>query len=84
MNMYLSELEEIFAYIACIAIVIGFGVSTYMESKKPIAEEKKKAAETQANEEKVKTLIQYFETKKKLIDQVVKLQDSVKKHKSEK
>ena len=31
--MYLSEAEEIIAYVVCIAIVIGFGVSTYMEIK---------------------------------------------------
>ena len=40
--MYLTELEEIVAYVVCIAIVIGFGVSTYMEIKNTIAEEKQK------------------------------------------
>ena len=43
--MYLSEAEEIVAYIVCIAIVIGFAVSTYMEIKNTIAEEKEKHAE---------------------------------------
>ncbi|MDA8871809.1 hypothetical protein N9H89_04005 [Flavobacteriaceae bacterium] len=81
--MYLSELEELVAYLACIAIVIGFGVITYKEIKNTIAEEKQKAAETKENEEKVKTLIQYFNTKKKLIDNVAKLQESIKKEKSE-
>ena len=43
--MYLSETEEIIAYIVCIAIVIGFIASTYMEIKNTIAEEKQKQAE---------------------------------------
>ena len=81
--MYLSELEELVAYLACIAIVIGFGVTTYKEIKNTIAEEKQKAAETKENEEKVKTLIHYFNMKKKLIDNVAKLQESIKKEKSE-
>ena len=43
--MYLSELEEIIAYIACIAIIIGFGITTYMEIKNTIGEEKEKYQE---------------------------------------
>ena len=39
--MYLSDTEEIIAYIVCIAIVIGFIASTYMEIKNTIAEENK-------------------------------------------
>ena len=69
--MYLSETEEIIAYIVCIAIVIGFIASTYMEIKNTIAEEKAKLAEKRKNEEKIKTLIEYLDTKKKLIDTVV-------------
>ena len=71
--MYLSELEEIIAYIACIAIVIGFIVSTYVEIKNTVAEEKQKRLEKTENEEKIKTLIHYFNAKKKLIDTVVAL-----------
>ena len=71
--MYLSELEEIIAYIACIAIVIGFIVSTYVEIKNTVAEEKQKQLEKTENEEKIKTLIHYFNAKKKLIDTVVAL-----------
>jgi TrmH family RNA methyltransferase len=63
--------EEIIAFIVAIAIVIGFVASTYMEIKNTIAEEKAKVAEKQENEEKIKTLITYFDTKKKLIDTVV-------------
>ncbi|MEK9612389.1 MAG: hypothetical protein VW080_00505 [Flavobacteriaceae bacterium] len=72
--MYLSETEEIIAYIACIAIVIGFVVSTYMEIKNTITEEKEKFAEQKKNEEKIKTLIEYFNAKKKLIDLVAQKQ----------
>ena len=69
--MYLSDSEEIVAFIVAIAIVIGFVASTYMEIKNTIAQEKAKVAEKQENEEKIKTLITYFDTKKKLIDTVV-------------
>ena len=69
--MYLSDLEEIVAFIVAIAIVIGFVASTYMEKKNTIAEEKEKATEKKENEEKIKTLINYFDSKKKLIDTVV-------------
>ena len=69
--MYLSDLEEIVAFIVAIAIVIGFVASTYIEIKNTIAEEKEKATEKKENEEKIKTLINYFDSKKKLIDTVV-------------
>ena len=69
--MYLSESEEIVAFIVAIAIVIGFIASTYIEIKNTITEEKAKLAEKRKNEEKVKTLIEYLDTKKKLIDTVV-------------
>jgi len=82
--MYLTELEEIVAYVVCIAIVIGFGVSTYMEIKNTIAEEKQKHQEKKENEEKIKTLIKYFNTKKELIDTVVKLNHSNRQDKTKK
>lgn len=50
--MYLSELEEIIAYIVCIAIIIGFGITTYMEIKNTIGEEKEKYQEQKENEKK--------------------------------
>ena len=65
--MYLSDSEEIVAFIVAIAIVIGFVASTYMEIKNTIAEEKAKVAEKLENEEKIKTLITYFDTKKNLL-----------------
>jgi len=77
--MYLSELEEIIAYVVCIAIVIGFGITTYMEIKNTIHEEKQKHQEQKENEKKIKTLTSYFNAKKKLIDTVVKLNRSFKK-----
>ncbi|MDA7778013.1 hypothetical protein N8902_01940 [Flavobacteriaceae bacterium] len=82
--MYLSELEEIVAYVACIAIVIGFGVSTYMEIKNTISEEKEKHLEQKENEEKIKTLISYFNTKKKLLDNVTKLKQTLNQDKTKK
>ena len=62
--MYLSETEEIIAFIVCIAVVIGFAVSTYLEIKNTISEEKNKHKEKIENEAKIKTLIKYFDAKK--------------------
>ena len=80
--MYLSETEEIIAYIVCIAIVIGFIASTYLEIKNTIDEEKQKQAEKQENEAKIKTLIDYLDAKKKLFDVLVKAKKSTEKKKS--
>ena len=81
--MYLSETEEIVAYVICIAIIIGFAVTTYMEIKNTVYEEKQKHKEQKENEEKIKTLISYFNAKKKLIDTVAKLNQTKKEEKSE-
>ncbi|MGB0601723.1 MAG: hypothetical protein ACPGKZ_05695 [Flavobacteriaceae bacterium] len=81
--MYLSEPEEIVAYVVCIAIIIGFGVTTYMEIKNTVYEEKQKHKVQKENEEKIKTLISYFKAKKKLIDTVAKLNRAKKEGKSE-
>ena len=80
--MYLSETEEIIAYIVCIAIVIGFIASTYMEIKNTIAEEKQKQAEKEENEAKIKTLIGYLDTKKKLFDVLAKAKKSIENKKN--
>ena len=53
--MYLSEAEEIVAYIVCIAIIIGFVATPYMEIKNTIAEDKQKQKERNKREHKVKT-----------------------------
>ncbi len=82
--MYLSEAEEIIAYVVCIAIVIGFAVSTYMEIKNTIAEEKEKQAEKKENEAKIKTLIQYLNSKKELIDSLAKAKKSLEENKNKK
>ncbi len=79
--MYLSELEEIIAFVVCIAIVIGFVVSTYMEIKTTVREEKEKYKEHKENEEKIKLLIHYFNAKKKLIDAVAELKKNDQKEK---
>ncbi|MDA8877598.1 hypothetical protein N9I15_03040 [Flavobacteriaceae bacterium] len=82
--MYLSEVEEIIAYVVCIAIVIGFGVSTYMEIKNTIAEEKQKQAEKEENETKIKTLITYLNSKKKLIDSLAQTKKALEEKKNKK
>ena len=56
--MYLSETEEIIAFIVCIAIVIGFAVSTYLEIKNTISEEKNKYKDKIENEAKIKQAIE--------------------------
>ena len=82
--MYLSDLEEIVAFMVAIAIVIGFVASTYIEIKNTIAEEKEKATEKKENEKKIKTLIDYFDSKKKLIDTVVEANKKLDPKKSTK
>ena len=82
--MYLSEVEEIIAYVVCITIVIGFGVSTYMEIKNTIAEEKQKQAEKEENETKIKTLITYLNSKKKLIDSLAQTKKALEEKKNKK
>ena len=75
--MYLTQLEEIIAFIVCIAIVIGFAVSTYLEIKNTISEEKNKHKEKIENEAKIKTLIKYFDAKKNLIDRITETKKSL-------
>ena len=75
--MYLSETEEIIAFIVCIAIIIGFAVSTYLEIKNTISEEKNKQKEKIENEAKIKTLIKYFDAKKNLIDRITETKRSL-------
>lgn len=82
--MYLSEVEEIIAYIVCVAIVIGFAVSTYMEIKNTIAEEKEKQEEKEENEAKIRTLIHYLNSKKKLIDSLAKTKKTLEEKKNKK
>ena len=81
--MYLSEVEEIIAYIVCIAIVIGFGVSTYMEIQNTVSEEKQKQAEKEENEAKIKTLISYFKAKKEHIDTLSQTKKTLEEKKKE-
>lgn len=82
--MYLSEAEEIVAYIVCIAIVIGFVATTYVEIKNTIAEEKQKQTEKKENEAKIKTLIEYFDSKKNLIDSLANTKKSLEEKKTQK
>ena len=75
--MYLSETEEIIAFVVCVAIIVGFALSTYLEIKNTIAEEKNKQLEKIENEEKIKTLIKYFDAKKNLIDRITETKKSL-------
>ena len=82
--MYLSEIEEIVAYLVCIAIIIGFVATTYMEIKNTIAEEKEKLAEKNKNDAKIKTLIEYLNSKKKLIDTLAQTKKALDEKKNKK
>ncbi|OUW73385.1 MAG: hypothetical protein CBD76_03815 [Pelagibacteraceae bacterium TMED216] len=82
--MYLSDTEEIIAYVICVAIIIGFIATTYMEIKNTIAEEKQKQSEKRENEAKIKTLIEYFNSKRNLIDTLVKTKKSLEQKKTQK
>lgn len=66
----LSDTEEILAILLAVAIIMGFVFSTYKEIQSTIAEEKAKLKEKEETEAKVKTLIQYLDAKKELIDAV--------------
>ena len=66
----LNDTEEILAILIAVAIVLGFVVSTYKEIQSTIAEEKGKFMEKKETEAKVKTLIQYLDAKKELIDAI--------------
>ena len=81
--MYLSETEEWFAIFICLLIVIGFIVSTIQNIRETISEEKQKYKIQKQEEEKVKELIKYIDTKSELINSVLEAQkkiDSKKNH----
>ena len=82
--MYLSDAEEIVDLIVAIAIVIGFVASTYVEIKNTIAEDKEKRAEKRHNEEKIRTLIEYLNSKKKLIDTLAHTKKTLKDEENKK
>lgn len=64
----LNDTEEILAILIAVAIVLGFVYSTYKEIQSTISEEKVKYREKKETEAKVKTLIEYLDAKKELID----------------
>ena len=70
----LNDTEEILAILIAVAIVLGFVYSTYKEIQSTISEEKGKLREKKETEAKVKTLIQYLDAKKELIDAVNEVQ----------
>ena len=76
--MYLNDLEETVVLIAAVFIIIAFIVKTYKDIKETIAEEKQKLYEKNKNEEKIKNIIEYIETKNTLIKTIVKAKKSIK------
>ena len=70
----LNDTEEILAILIAVAIVLGFIFSTYKEIQSTVAEEKGKLREKKQTEAKVKTLIQYLDAKKELIDAINEVQ----------
>ncbi len=70
----LNDTEEILAILIAVAIVLGFVYSTYKEIQSTISEEKGKLREKKENEAKVKTLIEYLDAKKELIDALNEVQ----------
>ena len=70
----LNDTEEILAILIALAIVLGFVYSTYKEIQSTISEEKSKLREKKETEAKVKTLIEYLDAKKELIDALNEVQ----------
>ncbi len=70
----LNDTEEILAILIALAIVLGFVFSTYKEIQSTISEEKGKLREKKETEAKVKTLIEYLDAKKELIDALNEVQ----------
>ena len=71
----LNDTEEILAILIAVAIVLGFVYSTYKEIQSTISEEKDKLREKRETEAKVKTLIEYLDAKKELIDALNEVQN---------
>ena len=70
----LNYTEEILAILIAVAIILGFIYSTYKEIQFTISEEKSKLREKKETEAKVKTLIEYLDAKKELIDALNEVQ----------
>jgi len=79
--MYLNDLEETVVLIAAVFIIIAFIVKTYKDIKETIAEEKQKLYEKNKNEEKVRNLIEYIETKSNLIKAIIKARKIIREKK---
>ena len=75
--MYFSESEEWFAIFICFAIVIAFIGSTIQNIRETISEEKQKYNKQKQEEEKVKELIKYIDTKSELINSVLDAQKKI-------
>ena len=80
--MYLSETEEFIAIVICLGILVSFVVKTIQDIRATVAEEKQKAEQKKQDEEKVKQLIEYLDTKNELIQTYLKTKEKIEKNKN--
>ncbi|MEK9957532.1 MAG: hypothetical protein VW578_01950 [Flavobacteriaceae bacterium] len=80
--MYLSETEEFIAILICLGILVSFVVKTIQDIRATVAEEKQKVAQKKQDEEKVKQLIEYLDTKNELIQTYLKTKEKIEKNKN--
>lgn len=80
--MYLSETEEFIAIVICLGILVSFVVKTIQDIRATVAEEKQKATQKKQDEEKVKQLIEYLDTKNELIQTYLKTKEKIEKNKN--
>lgn len=80
--MYLSETEEFIAIVICLGILVSFVVKTIQDIRATVAEEKQKAVQKKQDEEKVKQLIEYLDTKNELIQTYLTTKEKIEKNKN--
>jgi len=81
-SVYLSETEEFIAIVICLGILVSFVVKTIQDIRATVAEEKQKAAQKKQDEEKVKQLIEYLDTKNELIQTYLTTKEKIEKNKN--
>jgi len=80
--VYLSETEEFIAIVICLGILVSFVVKTIQDIRATVAEEKQKAVQKKQDEEKVKQLIEYLDTKNELIQTYLTTKEKIEKNKN--
>jgi len=81
-SVYLSETEEFIAIVICLGILVSFVVKTIQDIRATVAEEKQKAVQKKQDEEKVKQLIEYLDTKNELIQTYLTTKEKIEKNKN--